>query len=77
MMAMIPNSFLPIHDSRDTVEELCCLYVMGELPREDQARFEEHLRSCDECQRSVQVFESIALFELPAAAALQIGRAHV
>jgi len=47
------------------------LFVMGELPRNQRALFEEHLKTCAECRNSVQDFERIALFDLPAAAALR------
>jgi hypothetical protein len=70
-MPMKPDFSFSFHDRSSNVEEFCCLFVMGELPRDQRALFEEHLSTCAECRKSVQDFERIALFDLPGAAALR------
>jgi|SRR5579872_3085440 len=59
------------HSNRERIEELCCLFVLGDLSIEERGPLEEHLRECDDCRRVVQEFERIALFDLPAVASLR------
>jgi hypothetical protein len=59
------------HPNRESIEELCCLSVIGDLSREDRIFLEGHLKECEECRDLVQGFERIALFELPAVASLR------
>jgi len=62
------------HPNRESIEELCCLFVLGELSLEDKSLLEEHLKDCEECQDLVKGFESIALFDLPAVASLRMEK---
>lgn len=59
------------HPNREGIEELCCLYVLGDLSREDRNFLEGHLKECEECRDLIQGFERIALFDLPAVASLR------
>ena len=51
--------------SRDRIEEMCCLYALGELPPEETLRMQGHLRECEQCRKLVEEFERIMLFDLP------------
>jgi anti-sigma-K factor RskA len=59
------------HPNRESIEELCCLFVLGDLSREDRSFLEGHLKECEECRDLVEGFERIALFDLPAVASLR------
>ena len=61
----------PNHPNRESMEELCCLFVLGDLSREDRSFLEAHLKECEECRDLVKGFERIALFDLPAVASLR------
>ena len=56
---------------RERIEELCCLFVLGDLSREDRLFLEGHLTECEECRDLIKGFERIALFDLPAVASLR------
>ena len=51
--------------SREKVEELCCLYALGELAPEETRRLRGHLRECKACSAMVEEFDRIMLFDLP------------
>ena len=38
------------HPDREKIEELCCLFVLGDLSREDRVFLEGHLTECEECR---------------------------
>jgi len=59
------------HSNRESIEELCCRFVLGDLSREDRSFLEGHLKECEECRDLVEGFERIALFDLPAVASLR------
>jgi len=59
------------HPNRESIEELCCLFVLGDLSREDRMFLEGHLAECAECRDLIEGFERIALFDLPAVASLR------
>ena len=48
-------------------------WVLGALDRDEAGRFEEHLRSCGECQAAVAELEPVARMLLEAAPALLIS----
>jgi hypothetical protein len=51
--------------TREKVEELCCLYALGELAPEQTRRIRGHVRECKACCALVEEFERIMLFDLP------------
>lgn len=59
------------HPNRESIEELCCLFVLGDLSREDRLFLEGHVAECAECRDLIKGFERIALFDLPAVASLR------
>ena len=59
------------HPDREAIEELCCLFVLGDLSREDRLFLEAHIAECVECRELIKGFERIALFDLPAVASLR------
>jgi hypothetical protein len=70
-MKLVRGHPLRNHPNRESVEELCCLFVLGDLSPEDRSLLEDHLKECEECRGQVKEFERIALFDLPAVASLR------
>ncbi len=70
-MKSLHDCSLRYHPDRERVEELCCLFVLGDLSREDRVFLEGHLTECEECRELIKGFERIALFDLPAVASLR------
>ncbi len=70
-MKPLHEHLLRPHPNRESVEELCCLFVLGDLSQEDRCLLEDHLKECEECRDQVKGFERIALFDLPAVASLR------
>jgi anti-sigma-K factor RskA len=46
--------------NHDELSADCGLYVLGALGDDERMRFEEHLRTCDECTTSVQQLRTVA-----------------
>lgn len=67
----MPSFRFNIHADREKLEELCCLFVLGDLSQDERMALDQHLSGCQECRNLIQDFERIMLFELPAAAILQ------
>ncbi len=59
------------HANQDHLEELRLLFVLGELAPKDQILLEQHSRVCRECRDSIQEFERLIFFDLPAAAVIR------
>lgn len=59
------------HPNRESIEELCCLFVLGDLSCEERKFLEGHLKECEECRELIREFERIALFDLPAVASMR------
>jgi hypothetical protein len=55
------------HPDRERMEQLCCLFALGELPRQEWAEFSEHLKQCPECQAQTHDFERLMVMDLSAA----------
>jgi anti-sigma factor RsiW len=54
------------------LEEMCCLYVLGELNLEEREQWDEHLRVCEGCGNLVSEYQQIILFDLPTIAVAQL-----
>lgn len=67
-MRKTPKCSFRIHSSPEKLDELCCLYVLGDLSPQDRELLEQHLGGCEACRDSVRGFEKVVLFDLPAAA---------
>lgn len=63
--------FLSSKIGREKLEELCCLYALGELSGEEICRWDDHMRDCEACRALTAGYKRIMLFDLPAIAATQ------
>ena len=50
---------------QEKMEELCCLYALGELAPEETLRVRKHVSECRVCRTRVEEFERIMFFDLP------------
>ncbi len=50
------------------MEELCSLYVLGEISAAERRELDKHLEECQDCRVSLHDFEQIVLLDLPAIA---------
>jgi hypothetical protein len=50
------------------MEELCSLYVLGEISEAERRELDKHLDECQDCRASLQDFEQIVFLNLPAIA---------
>jgi hypothetical protein len=64
-------SSLDTHSAK--MEELCVLYVMGELSVGETDFMTRHLPECEQCQRTVRDFEKICLVDLATLAVEKAG----
>lgn len=55
----------------EKVDELCCLYALGELSPEEILRVRGHLLECPRCRSLVEEFERIMLFDIPSVSVLR------
>ena len=59
------------HNDRDKMEELCCLYALGELSIDERNLLIAHLAECERCRELVRDFEQISLIDLSGVAAAE------
>jgi hypothetical protein len=55
------------------MEELCSLYVLGELSAAEKRELDKHLHECRDCRALLQDFEQIVLVDLTSIAAKSAG----
>lgn len=70
-MKVLFGCFLSSKMGREKIEELCCLYALGELSEEESFRWDEHVRECESCRALTAEYKRIMLFDLPAITATQ------
>lgn len=54
------------------MEELCCLFALGELSQQEWNEFSDHLKKCPECREQTREFEKLILFDLSSATVLRM-----
>jgi hypothetical protein len=59
------------HPDRERMEQLCCLFTLGELSQQESIEFSEHLKACSECNVQTKEFEKLILFDLSSATVLR------
>jgi hypothetical protein len=60
------------HLDQERMQQLCSLAVLGEISFEDRIILKQHLKVCAECRSLMKDLEQIVLFDLSAAAAVQM-----